>query len=93
MDMALIKNLWSKVGPEDDLWIIDDFAFGPKAKEAGYLESMFGQLLDARKHMIVGNYDLEPTLDLQWDSISHLVEVRGGSQNQACTLCQYLMIA
>jgi len=36
---------------------------------------LFGQLPGARKHLIVGNHDLEPTLELQWDSISHLAEV------------------
>lgn len=39
MDTVLIENLWSKVGPEDDLWIIGDFAFGPKAKEPEYLNN------------------------------------------------------
>ena len=33
MDAALIEALWQRVGPEDDLWIIGDFAFGPKAKD------------------------------------------------------------
>jgi calcineurin-like phosphoesterase family protein len=92
MDAVLIENLWSKVGPEDDLWIIGDFAFGPKANETRYLEALFGQLPGARKHLIVGNHDLEPTLALPWDSISHLAEVKDGAKNQVHTLCHYPMI-
>ncbi len=92
MDTVLIENLWSKVGPDDDLWVIGDFAFGPKAKEATYLNGIFGQLPGARKHLIIGNHDLEPTLKLPWDSISHLVEVRDGPHGQSHTLCHYPMI-
>lgn len=92
MDTVLIENLWSKVGPDDDLWIVGDFAFGPKAKEAAYLNGIFGQLPGARKHLIVGNHDLEPTLKLTWDSISYLVEVRDGPHDQSHTLCHYPMI-
>ena len=92
MDTVLIENLWSKVGPDDDLWVVGDFAFGPKSKEPEYLNMLFGQLPGARKHLIIGNHDLEPTLELPWDSISHLVEVRDGPKNQAHTLCHYPMI-
>lgn len=33
MDAMLLENLASKVGPNDALWIVGDFAFGPKAKD------------------------------------------------------------
>lgn len=92
MDTVLIENLWLKVEPNDDLWIIGDFAFGPRAKDLNYLESLFGQLPGARKHLIVGNHDLEPTLALPWASISHLAEVRDGAPTQMHTLCHYPMI-
>lgn len=92
MDAIMIENLWAKVSPDDDLWVIGDFAFGPKAKASSYLREIFGQLPGARKHLIVGNHDLEPTLALPWDSISNLAEVRDGPKNQAHTLCHYPMI-
>ena len=92
MDTVLIENLWSRVGPMDDLWIVGDFAFGPKAKDTPYLESLFGQLPGARKHLIIGNHDLDPTLALHWDSVSHLTEVRDGPKNRPQTLCHYPMI-
>lgn len=92
MDAIMIENLWAHVRPDDDLWIVGDFAFGSKAKESSYLTEILGQLPGARKHLIVGNHDLEPTLALPWDSISHLAEVRDGPKNQAHTLCHYPMI-
>jgi calcineurin-like phosphoesterase family protein len=92
MDAVLIGNLWNRVGSEDDLWVLGDFAFGPKAEDTGYLQALFGQLPGARKHLIIGNHDLEPTLALDWDSISQIAEVRDGSNNQAHTLCHYPMI-
>ena len=92
MDSVLIENLWSKVGPEDDLWIVGDFAFGPKSQDPEYLSMLFGQLPGARKHFIIGNHDLEPTLALPWDSVAHIAEVRDGPKSQANTLCHYPMI-
>ena len=37
MDASLLETLWSKVLPEDQLWIIGDFAVGPKAKDEAWL--------------------------------------------------------
>lgn len=40
MDATILKNLTDRVGPNDDLWIVDDFAFGCKAKDNSYLEDI-----------------------------------------------------
>lgn len=92
MDGKLIENLWHHVSPEDHLWVLGDFAFGRKAKDSKYLQQVFDQLPGAEKHLIIGNHDLAPTLELPWDSISHLKELRDGPQNQLHTLCHYPMI-
>lgn len=92
MDAALIENMWKVVGPEDQLWILGDFAFGAGAKDPAYLESIFLQLPGAEKHLIIGNHDLAPTLQLPWTSVSHLVELPDGPNGQANTLCHYPMI-
>lgn len=92
MDAALIENLWSKVGPEDDLWIVGDFAYGPKAKDISYLEGLFGQLPGARKHLIVGNHDDELTQALPWDSTADIAQVTDGKAGMMHTLCHYPMI-
>ena len=92
MDAVLMQNLWTMVGPKDVLWIIGDFAHGPKSKDSDWLTKLFAKLPGAEKHLIVGNHDLEPTLALPWDSISHLAEVGDGPNKQAHTLCHYPMI-
>ncbi|KCV82343.1 Phosphoesterase or phosphohydrolase-like protein [Actibacterium atlanticum] len=92
MDRVLIENLRAKVGPEDDLWILGDFAFGKRAKRAPYIAELFNELPGARKHLVIGNHDHGPTLALPWDSIADLAQVRDGPQNQNHTLCHYPMI-
>lgn len=92
MDSVLIENMWNVIQQEDDLWIIGDFAVGPKAKDPDYLNILFGQLPGAAKHLIIGNHDLSPTLDLPWDSVSLLAEVSDGADGLRHTLCHYPMI-
>ncbi|WP_386628401.1 hypothetical protein [Sulfitobacter geojensis] len=38
MDAAMLENMWTVVGSEDQLWILGDFAFGSKAKDSAYVE-------------------------------------------------------
>ncbi|AHD10534.1 metallophosphoesterase [Phaeobacter gallaeciensis] len=92
MDAALLENMWKVVGTEDQLWILGDFAFSSRAKDSAYVEQIFNQLPGAERHLVVGNHDLKPTLELPWDSISHLVELLDGPGNQPNTLCHYPMI-
>ncbi|MBR2657211.1 MAG: metallophosphoesterase [Loktanella sp.] len=92
MDFVLIENMWKVVQPEDDLWIIGDFASGPKAKDPDYLNILFGQLPGKAKHLIAGNHDLTPTLELPWNSVAHVAEVPDGAAGQSHTLCHYPMI-
>lgn len=92
MDVTMLKNLADRVGPDDDLWILGDFAFGRKAKDASFLSEIFEQLPGARKHLITGNHDFQPTLELGWDTVTAFVELRDGPQNQLNTLCHYPMI-
>lgn len=92
MDATLIERMWSRVGPEDDLWIVGDFAFGPKAKDEKWLLGLFGQLPGARKHLIIGNHDLALTLALPWDSITPMAEVQDTEAERPITLCHYPMI-
>ena len=92
MDSVLIERLWEKIGPEDDLWIVGYFAFGPKAKDEGWLLSIFGQLPGARRHLIVGNHDGPLTQALPWDSVSWLAEVNDPASDKPVTLCHYPMM-
>lgn len=92
MDTSLIENLWSKVSSEDDLWIIGDFAYGPKAKDSRYLEGLFGQLPGARKQLIIGNHDSDLTQALPWDSVAEIAKVKDGREGLDHTLCHYPML-
>ena len=94
MDAALIENLWSKVGPEDVLWIVGDFAFGERAEDLDWLEGLFGQLPGAQKHLVLGNHDGEATRLLPWDSVGQLVEVADPAADPAlpAVLCHYPMM-
>ena len=92
MDGILIENMWKVVGPEDVLWVIGDFAFGPAAKDESYLLRTFEQLPGKEKHLVIGNHDGPLTLALPWNSVGHLSEVRDGTLKQNNTLCHYPMI-
>lgn len=92
MDTVLIERLWEKVGPDDDLWIVGDFAFGPKAKDEDWLLAIFGQLPGARRHLVVGNHDGSLTQALPWDSVSWLAEVDDPASDRPVTLCHYPMM-
>lgn len=90
MDTVLIENMWKVVKPGDVLYIVGDFAFGPSAKDSGWLRMIFDQLPGAERHLVVGNHDLAPTQALPWTSVTHLTEVEDGGKNNV--LCHYPMI-
>lgn len=52
MDEALIVNWNSRVGENDDVWHLGDFAFRNARAASGYLRRLNG-----RKHFIWGNHD------------------------------------
>jgi calcineurin-like phosphoesterase family protein len=91
MDAVLIENLCSRVGPDDTLWIIGDFAFGPKAKDREWLRRTFDRLPGFEKHLVIGNHDAENTMALPWTSVGHLAEA-DDKNTQRPVLCHYPMI-
>ena len=90
MDSVLIANMWRVVKPEDALWIVGDFAFGPAARDAEWLETIFSQLPGAEQHLVTGNHDGKLTLRLPWTSVSQMAEIKDGGKR--CVLCHYPMI-
>ena len=93
MDAVLIENLWARVGADDALWIVGDFAHGPKAKDRRWLEQTFAKLPGAEKHLVVGNHDGEATRALPWTSVTSLAEVADeGVRGPPAVLCHYPMI-
>ena len=91
MDARIIANFCRCVSKDDDLWILGDFAYGKKSKEMEYLTDLF-QSLPGRKHLVVGNHDGPKTLELPWDSIEKMVELKDGPQKSKHTLCHYPML-
>jgi calcineurin-like phosphoesterase family protein len=57
MDAVLIENLWAKVGPQDALWVVGDFAFGEKAKDLDWLEKIFNKLPDKIRTTLTKAFD------------------------------------
>jgi calcineurin-like phosphoesterase family protein len=89
MDAALTEAYRACVGPDDDLWIIGDFVFGPRAKDQSYLARQFARL-PGRKHLIFGNHDGEATRALPWASAGDMAQVKDGDHD--FVLCHYPMI-
>lgn len=89
MDAGLVTRAGA-VGPDDDLWILGDFAAveteaGRQAARAAFTA------LPGRKHLIRGNHDLPWTVEqLPWASIHDLYELR--RDGQVFVLCHYPLV-
>ena len=92
MEAVILENLWSCVGPQDDLWILGDFAMGRNSRNDEWLRHRFDQLPGLRRHLVVGNHDRAMTLRLPWDSVSHFLDVRDDPDCLPNTLCHYPMV-
>jgi len=94
MNMVLVKN-WNKaVGPEDDVFVVGDFALPKGEHEMKFvkLEELVRRL-NGKKHLILGNHDyFEPDEyllagfeDVQWGFTNLTLN------NHLFTLCHYQM--
>ena len=88
MDSHLCDRIAERVAPDDDLWIVGDFAFARTEDRAKVAARLAG--LPGRKHLVHGNHDESWVRDLPWDSRHDIVTVRDG--DQALVLCHYPMI-
>jgi calcineurin-like phosphoesterase family protein len=81
MDEALIARWNSVVGPDDVVYHLGDFSFGPQAH---YLPRLNGE-----KHLVLGNHD--PSLvSAGWASINDMLHVTT-SDGTRLVLCHYAM--
>lgn len=63
-DRGLVDRWNNRVGPDDDVYVLGDFALGASARE---LRRIFEELR-GRKHLVPGNHDGPKVWDLPWAS-------------------------
>lgn len=89
MDNAMIARA-SVVGPEDDLWIIGDFA-ACETETGREAAQMAFAALPGRKHLVRGNHDPDWLVQtLPWASVHDLVEVN--IEDRRFVLCHYPLV-
>lgn len=90
MDEAMIARACDVVGPQDDFWIIGDFAWCEDDAGRAAAIATFNRL-PGRKHLVQGNHDPVWLLDaVDWASTHHLVEVQ--DEDQLFVLCHYPLV-
>lgn len=88
MDSHICSTIASMVAPDDDLWIVGDFAFA-RLEDRPKIASRFANL-PGRKHLVVGNHDLPWVRELPWASQQDIAIVHDDDTN--FVLCHYPMI-
>jgi calcineurin-like phosphoesterase family protein len=84
MDRTIVERWNETVGPDDDIWHLGDFAFGPPAKRIAELLVA----LNGRKHLLIGNNDGPATIEQPgWASVQHYVEMT--VEEKRLVLCHY----
>ena len=88
MDHALIANWNARVGPDDDVWHLGDFAYRSGKTCKSYLSRLNGRI-----HLIVGNHDHD-TLLRQPDALEMLASCnhacfRVDDQHRRIWMCHY----
>src|SRR3712207_5925593 len=72
MDRVIVERWNEVVGPDDEVWHLGDFAFGPPAER---IAELLGQL-KGKKHLIIGNNDGHATIEQPaWASVQHYAEL------------------
>lgn len=90
MNTHLLAACQTRVGPDDDLWILGDFTAG-RATDAQRREvRVIYHALPGRKHLIRGNHDENWVRDLPWDSVSETADIV--VDKRRLFLCHYPMI-
>ena len=84
MDSTMIANWNGRVGQNDDIYVLGDFAMGKTA-----VPQLLSRL-NGRKHLIWGNHDSKQTRELpQWESSQPYLEINLDKTH--IVLCHYAM--
>lgn len=82
-DEALIGFWNERVGPDDEIWHLGDFARGGRAS----VEILLSRL-NGRKHLIIGNNDGDETVAADgWARVRHYAEL--SAEGRLFILCHY----
>lgn len=82
MNEVLIDNWNSKVKPNDTVWHLGDFGFGPVES----LQRIFDQL-NGHKNLIIGNHDKEGVKISGWEIVTPYFELV--AHNLFVVMCHY----
>lgn len=90
MNRTLIKNWNAKVTPDDDVYVLGDFAY----RRATSVRDIVRQL-NGRKHLIIGNHDVSWMKNkeavAEFHEVTPLLEIK--DEERLVTLCHYPMMA
>lgn len=90
MDAAIIAELQARVRPEDDLWILGDFAISKAIDDQRAAVRAMFDAIPGRKHLVLGNHDRSWVRNLPWDSMTQMADVL--VDGRRLCLCHYPMI-
>ena len=89
MDRAMIAGC-SAIDPQDDLWVVGDFA-ACETQELRARASFAFESLPGRKHLIRGNHDCDwVCTSLGWESLHDLIEFE--AEGRRLVLCHYPLV-
>jgi calcineurin-like phosphoesterase family protein len=88
MDSRICDAICSTVGPDDDLWVVGDFAFA-RVEDREKIARRFAGL-PGRKHLVLGNHDKAWVRALPWASQHEIAIVQ--DDDTFFVLCHYPMI-
>jgi calcineurin-like phosphoesterase family protein len=72
MDATMVRHWRDRVGAEDEIWHLGDFALGPTGQRRGELLAQ----LPGRKHLVTGNNDAAATTSLaDWSTVQAYAEL------------------
>ncbi|HWL56817.1 MAG TPA: metallophosphoesterase [Paracoccus sp. (in: a-proteobacteria)] len=90
MIAQLLAECRSRVGPDNDLWILGDFTAGRSTDAQRREVRGIYHALPGRKHLIRGNHDEDWVCDLPWDSVAETADIV--VDKRRLFLCHYPMI-
>lgn len=84
MNAAIVERWNERVGSDDEVWHLGDFAIGQRAEVVARLLAQ----LRGKKHLVTGNNDSSATTELEsWESVQPYIEIT--AEGVSLVLCHY----